>query len=233
MNERLDIGPVHPSVTKPTIWRSTVMTKEVHPSVLVANIGNAFLPGVQEAVEAAANVYARTGARCVVAVQPNLCVVSPFGLDSMRNFMVLRACAAGFDYILFLDNDVLLEDPETVVKLVARGHLYIIPWFDQSPIGRNEILGNPMYDADQGLMRMEWTVPYCSLINTAAFKLAGRRPFGEQPIYSKDEYDSLWFTQHGVEIWQDTNVKVKLLRPPGSLVNMVGNLRPLKPFEMP
>ena len=233
MNERLDIGPGHPSVTKPIIWRSTVMTKEVRPSVLVANIGNAFLPGTQEAVEAAANVYAKTGARCVVTVQPNLCVVSPFGLDSMRNFMVLRACAASFDYILFLDNDVLLEDPETLVKLVARGQLYVVPWFDQSPIGRTEILGNPMYDADQGMMRMEWTVPYCSLINTAAFKLAGMRPFGEMPIYCKDEADSLWFTQHGVEIWQDTDVHVKLLRGPRLLSDMVGAFRPLKPFEMP
>ncbi len=205
------------------------------PSLMIVAIGNAFLPGVQEGLEQAAIAYGKAGGQCKFTVQPNLTVIPPLGLGAMRNFQVMKAVQEGFDYLAIVDNDVLVDDPETFIKLVGRARQYLTPWFDQSPIGRNVLISDPMYSRGQGVLKLAWTVPYLNLFQVSMFRQIGiYRPFTESMIYQEDAFNSRFFQCHGVDIWQDTDTAVKLLRGPRMLHEMMGDkVRILKPFENP
>lgn len=210
-----------------------VHTKQ--PSLMVAPIGNAFMPGTRESLEAAAVAYGKAGGQCKVEVQPNLTVIPPLGLGDMRNFAIEKAVINGFDYLMIIDNDVLVDAPDTFIKLVGRSKQYLTPWFDQSPIGRNILIQDPMYNTGQGLLKLNWTVPYCNLFQVQMFRqLQWFRPFTGAAVYQEDEFNSLHFRCRGVDIWQDTDTPVKLLRGPRMLWEMIGDkVRILKPFENP
>jgi len=201
---------------------------------MVACIGDHFLDGVRESYVTATEVYgSMTGACCFIASQSSLCVLPPLGLGGMRNFMIMRACDLQFDYVMLVDNDVRFDDPETICKLVSRNQLIITPWFDQSEIGQTHLIADPMYRDNIGIRPLEWTVPYCVMFNTMVFKLIGETPYTESMFYSEDEYNSLKMRRHGVEIWQDTHTKVKLMRPPGLLSDSLKGLRIARPGELP
>jgi len=207
------------------------------PSVMVACIGDKFMTGCREGIFNATHVYSvKTGGKSGIIVQKNMTVLPPLGLGCMRNFMVMMACNEGFDYLLIIDNDVLVDDEDLIIKLVATGKQYVVPYFDQSSIipdatkliSQNKDIykiHEPMYRRDQGILKLKWTTPFLNLISTMCFRLTGERPFTESMIYNEDYYNSLFFTRHGVQIWQDTNTSVKLLRGPGMLSDTMSGLR--------
>ena len=215
-----------------------VSVPDPRPSLLVACIGTAFMPGVQEAAVKCAEVYSEMMGPCHVAGQPNITVLPPLGLGAMHNFLIMKACESKFDFLLFLHNDVLMGDPGTLVKLVQRGKPMITPFFDQAGIPGVDVNGphkiaEPMFSKDQGVLQIKWTIPACLLFNTMVFAVAGERPYSSALIYSEDEYDCLWFTRHGITIWQDTDLKVKLLRGPGLLADTLKERKVLRPGEPP
>ena len=199
------------------------------PSVMVACIGNKFLPGCKEGIFNATHVYSvKTGAKSGIIVEQNLTVLPPLGLGVMRNFMVMTACNEGFDYLLIIDNDVLVDDEDLIIKLVATGKQYVVPYFDQESIRKDgEVykIHEPMYRKGQGILKLKWTTPYLNLISTMCFRLTGERPFTESMIFNEDCFNSLWFTRHGIQIWQDTNTSVNLLRGPQSLSEHMQGLK--------
>lgn len=204
------------------------------PRVLVACIGSKFMDGCKESIIKAAEVYAeKAKGTCDVFIQASLTVLPPLGLGAMRNFMVERAGVQGYDYLLLMDNDVRLDDPETILKLVARGKPYITPWFDQSTLGTTHRIADPMFTPKQGILRLSWTTPYCNLIACSVFRLTGYRPFTDSMIYCEDEYNSLHFRCYGVTIWQDTDLAVSLLRGPRLLCDTMAGLKVMKPGEQP
>ena len=199
------------------------------PSLYVGCIGNKFMPGTWEAIkEAAGAFHQETGGDFEIQALHSLTVLPPMGLGAMHNFMVQRAYLKGFDLLLLIHNDVLLDDPRVLVKLAGRSKGYITPWFDQQypdPVR----LTKPTYAQGQGLLRLEWTVPYCAFFEMSVFRATGYRPFSSSLIYSEDEYDSTFFRCNGVDIWQDTDITVKLLRPPGLLAEALKERRVAMP----
>lgn len=206
------------------------------PSVLLACIGDAFMPGVKEAAFAAVEAYgAVTHGAYELFLLPNLTVIPPLGLGAMRNFMVRRAHLLGYDYLMLLDNDVVLS-PDTITRLVAHGKPYITPWYDQTPFVGNDkfvIVNDPMYQAKQGLRVLKWTVPYCNLIRRDLFSVGDFAPFTESMIYHEDCYNSSRFRCRGYDIWQDTDIVVKLLRGPRMLSDHLKEIAICHPFERP
>lgn len=200
------------------------------------------MEGVREAAEKALVAFSnQTGGEGDLLILPNLTVMPPWGLGAMHNWLVQHACLGGYDYFLIMHNDVLMDDPQTIVKLISRGRMFITPYFNQSalpegPQKLNQPAGlkeNVAYTSGQGVLKLDWTVPYCTLYNTSIFKLTGYRPFSETAIYCQDEYDSTLIRLHGFTLWIDTDVEVKLLRGPSLLADTVGKLKILKPFEQP
>lgn len=90
---------------------------------LVACIGDDFMPSVEEAIW-------RTG--CDVLIQDSLCASPIFhlGLNGMRNMAAMKAIEGDYDYVMFMDNDVLLDDPQAVSKLARREKDIIVPYLN-------------------------------------------------------------------------------------------------------
>ena len=218
------------------------MSQTPQTKLLIGFVGDAFMEGVKEAAEEAGRIFSnQTGGAANMLVLPNLTVMPPWGLGAMHNFIVGQAILGGYDHLLIMHNDVLMDDPQTIVKLMGKGKMFITPYFNQDAVPEgpqkiNQIPGlkkEVMHLPNQGVLRLEWTVPYCTLYNTAIFKLTGPRPFCETAIYCQDEYDSMLIRIHGFSLWQDTDTSVKLLRGPSLLADTVGQLKILKPFEHP
>jgi hypothetical protein len=205
--------------------------------VLVVPIGQSFLEGVAEGVIAAAGGYKEAmKAPCDIFVLQSLTVLPPLGLGEMRNLAIMKAYLEGYSHLMIIDNDVVME-PDTVARLVNRGRGFVVPWFEQiyregqSP----ELIHWPMFQPGQGLRRLNWTVPYCILYDIELFRsgCVDVRCHTPSMVYNEDEINSVYLRCHGVDLWQDTDTKVKLLRGPRMLHESLKELKIAKPFEMP
>jgi len=203
-------------------------------------VGNKFEDGVYEAIGLVASQYGL----CDVLIQGDLCIRPIEGVNAMRNCCVMVAIERGYDYLLIMDNDVILPDQDPIGDLVMRKKDVIVPWFDMAEKpprltmpqvvweendwregveyikGERCIASYPRVQPD-GLMRLDWAVVSCMMFNTDVFKRTGLQPFPEALITNWDEYACRSWRLKGVEIWQDLQVWVKLLRPPGRLYQKV------------
>lgn len=202
--------------------------------VMVGCVGSQFLEGCKESVLKAAEIYTQKAkGNCDVFILSSLTVLPPLGLGAMRNWMVQRACLLKYDYLLLIDNDVRLDDPETILRLVNRGKPYITPWFDQSSLSTVHRIADPMFNKGQGILKLNWTTPYCNLIDCSVFPRFSYRPFTDSMIYNEDEYNSVRFRLEGVNIWQDTDLAVSLLRGPVLLCDTLRELKIMPPGGQP
>ncbi len=191
----------------------------IQPRLLVASIGSTFMPGVRESIEAAVEAFQKSGGFAWHVTQKNICIISHMGLEATRNFILMRAQEWRMDYVALVEDDVLITDPQTFVKLVRHRVQIISPYFDQSELvppdsGYRHMLHEPLYQAKQGLLPVLWTVRSCVVFDTQAFRFIGNRPFIDTPIYDTDRYHGLYFKTCNVQWWLDTDMSVKLLRAP-------------------
>ena len=212
------------------------------PWLAIAFTGNDFMPGVLEAAHEAAQTWAGTA---IVWAERNLCYVPHMGLGCMKNFNVMRACEVGVDYLLMLENDILLH-PDTPNRLAQAGKDITAPFYDQTGLAdaphrimspQFVLEGNAaipiawqteidiqyppserVVDKGGSLIRLDWAVMACLMFQTTVFgwdKL-GEKPFSELPIDRNDEYNCLFWRRRGCEVWLDLNATVQLLRPPST-----------------
>lgn len=187
--------------------------------LVIGCVGVHFEEGVEAAIKRAADTWhERSGHDVFVTVQDNLCIVSHMALEAMRNIMVMRARECEATHLALIEDDALLTDPETFLKLVRHGKGIISPFYDQSafvPDGDpKHVLNWPNYAPGQGLQPVEWTNRACVLFDCRVFDILGERPFVDVPMYSVESYHGLWFRRMGVEWWMDTDTSIKLLRYP-------------------
>ena len=205
--------------------------------VLVVCIGQNFMEGVADSIVAASNEYMRVNqAPCDIYVLQSLTVLPPLGLGEMHNLAIMKAYLENYSHVMLIHNDVLLDDSQIIIKLMNRAKGFIVPLFKQVyREGPAEVIQWPMFNMDQGLRELAWTVPYCVLYDMDIFR-SGRvdvRCFTPTMLYNEDEINSVYMRCHGITLWQDTDVKVKLLRGPGMLCDTLEGLKLAKPFEMP
>jgi len=206
---------------------------------LIACIGDDFLPGVKEAIQ-------RTG--CDILVQESLCASPIFhlGLNGMRNMAAMKAIEDNYDYVIFMDNDVLLVESQSLDKLISHQKDIIVPYLDYRgkamrltmpqllwkdggwmPTAEYNLEGMRQKDCvprpqPDGLMALHWSVVSCIVFSQRALDVAGPMLFPVESIITAwDEYAGNSWRLQGLEIWQDLRTWVKLLRPPVMLWNKV------------
>lgn len=190
------------------------------PRLLVASVGTGFAPGVREATAAACAEFKARGGHVAAFTQPNLCVMSHMALQATRNFILMRARQWRFDYVALVEDDVLMDDPTMLWRLVSHRLQVVSPWWDQSelvPTGAafRHTLNWPCWGKGQGVKPLDWAVHSLVVIDTRITDLAGLRPFIDVPMYNVEEYQGLYLQGRGVRWWQDTDVSARLMRMPG------------------
>ena len=190
------------------------------PDVHITFMGTDFLPGVKEAAIVAAGHIWAMGWKGNVGAVANLCVKPYQGLGAMRNHAITRALRSNATHVLIIDNDVLLQAPDTIARLVNRSKLCIVPWMNQSEFTTNQKyrrISWPDYYPDQGLQRLLWHTTNCLLLDLRVARLVGCHVFTDPLIISEEEYIFEYLATYGVKLYQDTDVQVALLRPPSDM----------------
>ena len=211
-------GPIH-STHDSSVGLSEERPLRLRPRLLVSSIGTDWLPGVREGIDVAVQAFQDAGGEAGVQAIGNLCIIPYMALEAMRNYGIMMARQWRMDYILLIENDVLITDPKTLVKLVTKGCPIISPYFDQTElippgVEKAHTLYGPMYKANQGLKQVDWTVRSCVLFDCRVFDRIGERPFIDVSMYDVDRYHGLYFQRCGVDWFMDTDTSVKLLRYP-------------------
>ena len=207
--------------------------QEQTPSCLIAAIGTDFMPGVQEALQAAIGETANNGWQMTFMAIKNLCIEPFRGLGAMRNWAAQEALAGGYDYLLTVDNDVLFEEKDALLRLLRRGQIVVVPWYDQRPYQKEDsdgipwdYLTEPLLAPNQGLIPIQWAAVSCVLYNVVVFRYAGQRLWTDALISNEEAYYFKALRNLGIRLWQDTDVHVSLLKGPTPVWKVLGRQNP-------
>lgn len=200
------------------------------PKVLIACIGITFMQGTRNAAWEMAKGAVEAGYDVHVMLVNDMCVRRYQGLGAMRNLVIFEALTKQVGYVLFLDNDIFVA-PDTLTRLLAASKLIVSAFFDQSGYaekrgGRWDRVSDPMLYPGQGLVPVNWVVPSCLLVDSVLFRLVDRRLWQEVMCTAEDAYMARMLQSYGVTLWQDTSAPVKMLRPPGSMWEALGQPEP-------
>ena len=203
-------------------------------SCLISAIGQHFREGVREALVAAGAEAVSQGYRIGFQVVRDVCIRPFEGLGAMRNMAILQALEERWDYVLLIDNDILMEDSSVLWRLLGWHRMALTPLLDQSRVhsdGLWERVASPMYRPFQGLQQLDWVQTGCLLLHRSALELVGPRFFSDPLIVREEEYLFRQLRLHGIRLWQDTDALVKMLESPTQLWKVIGGHNPLAPDE--
>lgn len=216
--------PVRPDRSTPPGYWDHVKTMEgdqvggAPERCLITTIGNHFMPGTLESyTKAAFKTKELIGVECGLQIQHDVSIKPNEGVPTMRNWATESALEFGADWHLMVDNDFLIEDPEMLAKLICRGKPVIVPYYNQDEVhgvGHVERVQYPMLQPNQGCVPLEWISINCILFNTLVYKMIDKPLIPPGFITNKEDYVFLRLRNQGIQLWQDTDVQVKMLRKP-------------------
>ena len=187
-------------------------TSSNKPRLLLGNVGTRYLPGVKETLAAAVDI-ARAEWEIDVVEQPNICITPYMGLATMRNRLVMRAIEGEYDRFMLLDNDVELAPSDCLASLLRGPETITIPYLVQE-FAESEKLMEPVWPSGSGMKPLDWGVFSCILFSSLDLDMIGMTPFTDTFCYCEEETTCQRWRLQGESIWQNTDVSVRLLRPP-------------------
>jgi len=131
-------------------------------------------------------------------------------LGTMRNEAILMAQNEGFEWLCYVDNDVLPE-PDALVRLVQRQYPIISPYVVEPGTGRS--LYAPTLSPNSGVHPAKWTVLSMLLFRTSVFNCTG--PYFWRDAVGADEgfhFQTLW--HYGHRPWIDTDIQLVISGAP-------------------
>ena len=191
------------------------MGEGVKPRLLIGCVGDRFMPGVKSSIAEAAACCKEHGIEAEVKIQPPITILSYFGLATMRNRLCMRAVKEKFDFVVLLDNDVLLNNPHIFCQMTALNLPVLVPQFYQDYVPQVKVQElNPSRDRTRN--EIEWSVFSCIMFN-GSFLSSNHRPFIETLCYLEEETTFEDWHLKAWRTWQDRYSSVTLLRPPTNL----------------
>ncbi len=190
--------------------RKQVDRPHAHPgSVLVASIGAMYDPGCWQRIVDMVMLTQAKGLKCwmeeILPMKSEADMLVDIG--SMRDMAALRASNNGFEWVCFVDSDILPE-PDALVKLMETGLPIVVPYIIEPGVG--ELLGDPKYKKGQGVRPMRWVCASMLLMRTNVFNcpnITFRFNHGDELFFQQ-----LWHFGH--RPYMHTDVEVKVTRPP-------------------
>ena len=131
-------------------------------------------------------------------------------LGTMRNEGMLMAINEGFDWILYVDNDVQPER-DTLLRLLAWQMPIVTPYIAEPGTGKR--LFGPGWDPQQGLKPLKWTVLSMLLCRVNAFRPFGSH-FWEDAVGADEGYHFQKMWLYGHQPWMDTNTQLVVAGTP-------------------
>lgn len=179
-------------------------------SVLVASIGNKWVPGAWQKVMDMVDFTNRKGICCWFVEIPDLMTTPPYQLiNRMRDVACMHAVNMGFEWMLMIENDAL-PDEDLIIKLLKTELSIILPYVvdpqDDTPITF------PKYERNSGIRVVQWSAFTCMLMWTKVFNCFDCcRPFNDI-IIEVDFFNKL--IHFGHRAYQDTGTEMKIATSP-------------------
>ena len=181
-------------------------------STLVAAMGDHWHPGCREAVEAMVQYSADQGQAVGFYEERDRCFRPYDAMGVMRNAAYMRAIADGYEFILYVDNDVL--PPKDALHSLSQRFAPIINPIVLYADGENHGLLMPQLPRGQGLVLVTSCVLSFLLVKTAVFLPWATVPFWQDAIGADDQYHFMRFGMAGHLPFVDTDVTVTCVSPP-------------------
>lgn len=221
------LPPADPVLLREKLWLNSQSAKDLRDarmalalprhispfSTFVAAIGNHWHPGCYEAVEAMCQyAWQQTGAEVALSEQADRCYQPYDGLGTMRNQAYMRAIREGYEFILYVDNDVQPEQ-DSLLRLLHR----FVPVVSALVIfadGEDHGLSMPKMERGQGLALVSDVVLSMVLFQTAVFFPWATTPFWQDALGADEEYHFQRLSMAGHRPFVDTDVVVTVVSPP-------------------
>ena len=181
-------------------------------SVLVAAMGNYWMPGCREAVEAMC-VEAWEQGYQVMLWEEHDCCFNPYdALGTMRNKSYMKAILEGYEYLCYVDNDV--QPPkDALIRLMHRMVPVISPIIVYAD-GEAHGMGMPKMEQGQGMALVGTVLLSMLVFQTQVFLPWALTPFWDNAIGSDEAYHFQRLAMAGHRPFVDTDVVVTVQRPP-------------------
>ena len=127
-------------------------------------------------------------------------------LGTMRNEAIMIAQNEGFEWLLYLDNDVM-PDRDCLLRLLNWQLPIVSPYVAEPGTGRR--LFGPDWNPNQGIRPAKWTVLSMLLMRTSVFNCMGTPSRFWSDAIGADEgyhFQTLW--HYGHQPWVDTNTQL-------------------------
>ena len=208
-------------------WVETPNKKELHESrlqrrvsshvspfsTLIAAMGNYWAPGCLEAVQDMEKHTAKSARYDVCLYEErDRCDLDFDAMGSMRNEAYLKALREGWEYILYIDNDVL-PMKDALVRLLGRFVPIISPIVSYAD-GHTYDLFVPSLERNKGMVMIGSCVLSFLLIRTTVFFPWALGGFWGNALGDDEEYHFHKFEMSGHHVFIDTDVEVVCQNPP-------------------
>ena len=181
-------------------------------STFIAAMGNYWREGCFEAVRGMQDYARDRGIRTSLVEMPDRCYQPYDALGTMRNYAYMRAINEGYEYILYVDNDVKPK-PSILMDLLNR-HVPIIAPVISYADGKDWGLGTPKVKRGQGLAMVGNLILSMVLFETRVFLPYTNVPFWADAIGADEGYHFLRLQMQGAKPFLDTDVEVLCVDPP-------------------
>ena len=182
-------------------------------STLVAAIGNHWHPGCREAVEAMCEFTANElGYHVTCYEEPDRCYQPYDALGIMRDKAFFRAINEGYEYLLYVDNDIMPPN-DALVKLLHR----LVPIISPLVLFADKLdhgLAMAKMKPNQGLAMVNDTVLSMLLFKTRVFFPWILTGFWANPLGADEGYHFEKLLMSGHQPFVDTDVVVTCVSPP-------------------
>lgn len=179
-------------------------------SVLVACMGNHWTPGAWNRVADMVVATQKAGIDCGLTELQDRCLNPHDSLGTMRNEAIMMTQVEGFEWLLYLDNDVLPE-PDMLLRLLKFQLPIIAPFVAEPGVGRP--LHGPPQQANTGIKPIKWCVLSALLMHSNVFHSTG--PHFWLDAIGADEgvhFQTLWY--YGHRLWMDTTTLLQVASRP-------------------
>lgn len=181
-------------------------------SVLVVCVGNHYEPGVFDAIREMCDYTHAQGPQVTLYEQPDLCFNWGDALGTMRNEAMMKALSEGYEFLLYVDNDVI--PPREALWTMMRKYVGICLPIPEYADGEHHNLSVTRMERNAGMAMVRSSIISFVLFKTAVFESWRHIPFWENALGAHEEYHFNRLRAHGHQPFVDTSVVVKILKPP-------------------
>ena len=189
-------------------------------STLIAAMGQHWHPGSMETVIAMAQHTADAGYEICCYEEHDRCYLPYDAMGVMRNLAYMKALEEGWEYLLYVDNDVL-PNQDALVKLLQRPVPIVSPIIVYSD-GEAHGLTMPLMERNRGLAMVTSCVLSFLLVRATVFLPWASGGFWENPLGADESYHFAKLRMTGHMPFVDSDVVVACQSPPHYPLDSVG-----------